>query len=57
MSRLPEQMTMTSRQAVILRMLALEAYQDRMFELRLTHIEAQRRIEELKSEIALANSF
>ena len=28
-----------------------------MFDLRLTHQEAQRRIEELKREIALANSF
>ena len=57
MSRLPEHMTMSPNQAVTLRMLALEAYQERMFDFRLTHQEAQRRIDELKREIALADSY
>ncbi|GEC14657.1 hypothetical protein NWI01_05490 [Nitrobacter winogradskyi] len=57
MSRLPEHMTMSPDQAMTLRMLALEAYQERMFDFRLTHQEAQRRIDELKKEIALADSY
>jgi hypothetical protein len=48
---------MSPAQALTLRMLALEAYQEQMFELRLSHEEAQCRIEELKREIALADSF
>jgi hypothetical protein len=47
MSRLPEHMTMSPDQAD----------QERMFDFRLTHQEAQRRIDELKREIALADSF
>lgn len=57
MSRPPEQLTMSPDQALTLRMLALEAYQERMFDLRLTNEEAERRIDELKREIALADSF
>ncbi|OJU25449.1 MAG: hypothetical protein BGN91_04500 [Nitrobacter sp. 62-13] len=57
MSRLPEQLTMSPSQALTLRTLAFEAYQERMFEPCLTHEEAERRIEELKKEIALADSF
>lgn len=48
MSRLPQQFTMSPAQAMTLRMLALEAYQEQMFELRLTYEEAQCRIDELK---------
>jgi len=48
---------LTHDQALTLRRLAAEAYQERMFEPCLTHEEAERRIEELKREIALADSF
>jgi hypothetical protein len=48
---------MSPSQALTLRSLAAEAYQERMFEPCLTHEEAERGIEELKREIALANSF
>ena len=57
MSRLPEQITMSPSQALTLRSLAAEAYQERMYEPCLTHEEAARRIEELKREIALADSY
>jgi hypothetical protein len=56
MSRLPERIIMSPSQALTLRRLAAEAYQERMFEPCLTHEEAERRIE-LKKEIALADSF
>jgi hypothetical protein len=55
MSRLPEHMTMSPDQVVPLRMLALEANQERMFDFRLTHLEARRRIDKL--EITLVDSF
>jgi hypothetical protein len=40
-----------------LRTLAEEAYQPKLFERDLTQAEADRRIEVLKAEIELANSF
>ena len=48
---------MTRAQALRLRLLSEEAYQPRQFEPKLTQAEAQRRIEILESEIALADSF
>ena len=48
---------MTSRQALTLKSLALEAYQPRQFAPDLSRAEAARRIEALKQEIALADSF
>ena len=59
MSRLPDQITapMTRTQATTLRSLAVEAYQEKLFEPDLTTGEAAQRIESLKREIALANSF
>jgi hypothetical protein len=44
-------------QATTLRKLSIEAYQPKLFEEDLTGKEAARRIETLKREIALANSF
>jgi hypothetical protein len=44
-------------QATTLRKLSIEAYQPKLFEEDLTSTEAARRIETLKREIALANSF
>jgi hypothetical protein len=54
-----EQITaqMTSAQAIRLRTLAEEAYQPKLFERDLTRAEADRRIEALRAEIELANSF
>jgi hypothetical protein len=57
--RLPDQISasMSRGQAATLRTLAAEAYQPRLFEEKLSRAEAARRIEALKQEIALANSF
>lgn len=56
---LPDQITapMTKGQATTLRSLAAEAYQPKQFDRDLTRAEAARRIEILKQEIELANSF
>ena len=48
---------MNEHQAATLRKLSIEAYQPKLFADDLTSKEAARRIEELKREIALANSF
>ena len=48
---------MTRAQAMRLRTLCEEAYQPTLFEENLTLVEADRRIEALKAEIELANSF
>ncbi|NUU41778.1 DUF3072 domain-containing protein [Tardiphaga robiniae] len=48
---------MTRGQALTLKSLAIEAYQPKQFEKDLTRAEAARRIEALKQEIALADSF
>jgi len=48
---------MNEYQATTLRKLSTEAYQPKLFEEALTSKEAARRIEALKWEIALANSF
>ncbi len=48
---------MTRSQALTLKSLAIEAYQPRQFEKDLTHAEAARRIQMLRDEIALADSF
>jgi hypothetical protein len=48
---------MTHAQAMRLRTLSEEAYQPKLFEEDLTRAEADRRIEALKAEIELANSF
>lgn len=50
-------MQMTRAQQTQLKILAQESYQPKMFETSLTSEEAQRRIEQLKKEIALADSF
>lgn len=57
--RLPDRIEgpMTPVQANTLRSLAIEAYQEKLFEAELTRGEATKRIEVLKREIALANSF
>ncbi|HEY8334002.1 MAG TPA: DUF3072 domain-containing protein [Tardiphaga sp.] len=57
--RLPDRISapMTRGQAATLRTLALEAYQPKLFEEQLTRQEAARRIDALKREIELANSF
>jgi hypothetical protein len=58
-TELPDRLTgpMSRGQATVLRSLAIEAYQPKLFERDLTREEAARRIETLKQEIALANSF
>jgi len=58
-ARLPDQITgpMTPTQAHFLRKLAAEAYQQKLFEPEISSQEAARRIDVLKREIALANSF
>jgi hypothetical protein len=58
-SGIEEQITaqMTRAQAMRLRTLAEEAYQPRLFERDLSQAEADRRIEVLRAEIELANSF
>jgi hypothetical protein len=48
---------MSRGQALTLKSLAIEAYQPRQFAPDLTRAEAARRIEALKQEIALADSF
>jgi hypothetical protein len=48
---------MSRGQAATLRTLSVEAYQSNLFEENLTREEADRRIEALRHEIALANSF
>jgi hypothetical protein len=48
---------MTRAQAIRLRTLSEEAYQPKLFEDDLPPAEAERRIEALKAEIELANSF
>ncbi|MEH2468574.1 hypothetical protein V1281_002169 [Nitrobacteraceae bacterium AZCC 2161] len=48
---------MSRGQALTLRSLAIEAYQPKLFAPDLTRGEAARRIEALKQEIALADSF
>jgi hypothetical protein len=48
---------MTRGQALTLKSLAIEAYQPRQFAPDLSRSEAARRIEALKQEIALADSF
>jgi Protein of unknown function (DUF3072) len=53
--RLTEQMT--HAQALKLRNLSQEAYQPKLYEQNLSQVEASRRIEILKQEIALADSF
>ena len=48
---------MTRGQALTLKSLAIEAYQPKVFAPDLSRAEAARRIEALKQEIALADSF
>ena len=48
---------MSRGQAATLQTLAVEAYQPKLFEENLSREEADRRIEALRQEIALANSF
>jgi Protein of unknown function (DUF3072) len=48
---------MTRSQALTLKSLAIEAYQPGQFETLLTRAEAARRIQALRDEIALADSF
>jgi Protein of unknown function (DUF3072) len=55
--RIAGPMPMNEYQATTLRKLSIEAYQPKLFEEDLTSTEAARRIETLKREIALANSF
>jgi hypothetical protein len=57
--RYPDRLTgpMSRGQANTLRFLAIEAYQPRQFAENLTAEEAARRIEALRQEIELANSF
>jgi hypothetical protein len=58
-AELPDRLSvpMTRGQALTLKSLAIEAYQPKQFATDLTRVEAARRIEELKQEIALADSF
>jgi Protein of unknown function (DUF3072) len=57
--RLPDQIVgpMTISQARTLRSLAVEAYQEKLFKPDLSRAEAAKRIDLLKREIELANSF
>jgi Protein of unknown function (DUF3072) len=57
--RLPDQITgpMTTGQAKTLRSLAVEAYQERLFQPDLSRAEAAKGIDLLKREIDPANSF
>jgi hypothetical protein len=55
-NRLPDAI-MDEYQATTLRKLSIEAYQPKLFAEDLTSKEAESRIEGLKREIALANSF
>jgi hypothetical protein len=54
--RLPDAL-MNEYQATTLRKLSVEAYQPKLFAENLTTKETAKRIEDLKREIALANSF
>ena len=58
-ARLPDRLdgAMTRSQAEVLRSLSIEAYQPKQFEEDLSAAEATRRIDALRREIALANSF
>ncbi|CAN5363008.1 hypothetical protein BH11PSE4_BH11PSE4_12210 [soil metagenome] len=58
-STLPDRISapMTRGQAATLRTLAVEAYQPKLFEETLSRAEAARRIDALKREIELADSF
>ena len=58
-AEMPDRVTqpMTRGQALTLKSLAIEAYQPRQFAPDLSRTEAARRIEALKQEIALADSF
>ena len=58
-AEMPDRVTqpMTRGQALTLKSLAIEAYQPRQFAPDLSRAEAARRIEALKQEIALADSF
>lgn len=58
-SRLPDRLDgpMTKSQAQTLRSLSIEAYQPKQFADGLTSAEAERRIDALRQEIALADSF
>ena len=58
-AEMPDRVTqpMTRGQALTLKSLAIEAYQPRQFAPGLSRAEAARRIEALKQEIALADSF
>ena len=58
-ARLPDRLDgpMTKSQAEMLRSLSIEAYQPKQFEEDLSASEAARRIDALRREIALANSF
>ena len=53
----PPDAIMNEYQATTLRKLSIEAYQPKLFAENLTSREAAKRIEDLKREIALANSF
>jgi DUF3072 family protein len=57
--QLPDRLSspMSRGQAATLRTLSAEAYQSKLFEKNLSREEADRRIETLRQEIALANSF
>jgi DUF3072 family protein len=57
--RLPDRLDgpMTKHQAQTLRSLSIEAYQPRQFADDLTAVEAEKRINALRQEIALADSF
>ena len=57
--RLPDRLDapMTRNQAEMLRSLSIEAYQPKQFAEDLSAAEAARRIEALRCEIALADSF
>jgi hypothetical protein len=57
--RLPDQLDapMTKSQANTLRSLSIEAYQPKQFAEHLSAAEAARRIDALRHEIALADSF
>ena len=58
-SKMPDRLAapMTRGQALTLKSLAIEAYQPRQFAPDLSRAEAAKRIEALKQEIALADSF
>jgi DUF3072 family protein len=57
--RLPDRLEapMTRSQAEMLRSLSIEAYQPKQFAENLSAVEAARRIEAFRREIALADSF